>query len=135
MLEDRSIKRLSKKAKKGMRGWPVATMAFYGPNSSRATKAVVGIARSVEIDETRAGREQKRRGLPCEQLPKLEIERHDVAIVTRQHLLRAALVVGERVHRHAVHEDAIGRERLQNSPPAIRPQRLPFGAICCYLMP
>jgi hypothetical protein len=53
MLEDRSIKRLSKKAKKGMRGWPVATMAFYGPNSSRATKAVVGIARSVEIDETR----------------------------------------------------------------------------------
>jgi hypothetical protein len=43
MLEDRSIKRLSKKAKKGMRGWPVATIAFYGPNLSRATKVAVGI--------------------------------------------------------------------------------------------
>jgi hypothetical protein len=37
------FKRLSKKAKKGMRGWPVATIAFYGPDTSRATKVVVSI--------------------------------------------------------------------------------------------
>jgi hypothetical protein len=40
---DRSLKRLQKKAKRGMRGWPVATIAFYGPNLSQATKVAVGI--------------------------------------------------------------------------------------------
>ena len=35
MAEDRSLKRLRKKARKGMRGWPVATVAFYGPDLSR----------------------------------------------------------------------------------------------------
>jgi hypothetical protein len=55
MLEDRSIKRLSKKAKKGMRGWPVATIAFYGPNLSRATKVAVGIVpfKNAEVDTLR----------------------------------------------------------------------------------
>jgi hypothetical protein len=43
MLEDRFLKRLHKKARKGMRGWPVATVAFYGPNLSRASKVAVGI--------------------------------------------------------------------------------------------
>lgn len=42
-MRDRFIKRLRKKAKKGMRGWPVATIAFYGPDLSRATKVAVGI--------------------------------------------------------------------------------------------
>lgn len=43
MMEDRFLKRLRKKARKGMRGWPMATIAFYGPNLSQATKAAVGI--------------------------------------------------------------------------------------------
>jgi hypothetical protein len=42
-LKEQIFKRLSKKAKKGMRGWPVATIAFYGPDASRATKVVVSI--------------------------------------------------------------------------------------------
>jgi hypothetical protein len=46
MVQDRFLKRLSKKAKKGMRGWPVATIAFYGPNLSQATKVAVGIVSS-----------------------------------------------------------------------------------------
>jgi hypothetical protein len=46
MLEDRFLKRLSKKARKGLRGWPVATIAFYGPNLSQATKVAVGIVPS-----------------------------------------------------------------------------------------
>jgi hypothetical protein len=45
-LEDRFLKRLSKKARKGMRGWPIATVAFYGPNLSQATKVAVGIVLS-----------------------------------------------------------------------------------------
>jgi hypothetical protein len=46
MLEDRLLKRLRKKARKGLRGWPIATVAFYGPNLSRATKVTVGIVPS-----------------------------------------------------------------------------------------
>jgi hypothetical protein len=46
MLEDRFLKRLRKKARKGHRGWPIATIAFYGPNLSQATKVVVGIVTS-----------------------------------------------------------------------------------------
>lgn len=35
--------RFAKKRKKGFRGYPVATVAFYGPNDKRATKVSVGI--------------------------------------------------------------------------------------------
>ena len=37
---------LGKKARKGFRGYPVATIAFYGPTAERATKVAVGIVRS-----------------------------------------------------------------------------------------
>ena len=40
---ERARKRLSKRAKKGFRGWPVATVALYGPDHSTATKLTVGI--------------------------------------------------------------------------------------------
>ena len=34
---------LKKKARRGFRGYPVATVAFYGPDDRRATKVAVGI--------------------------------------------------------------------------------------------
>ena len=34
---------LQKKAKTGFRGYPLGTVAFYGPDNRRASKAVVGI--------------------------------------------------------------------------------------------
>ncbi|MGI9166838.1 MAG: hypothetical protein ACR2G5_10725 [Pyrinomonadaceae bacterium] len=34
---------LSKRAKKGFRGYPVGTIAFYGPTAQRASKVAVGI--------------------------------------------------------------------------------------------
>ena len=40
---DRSIKRLSKKARRGLRGYPLGTVAFYGPDNKRASKFAVGI--------------------------------------------------------------------------------------------
>jgi hypothetical protein len=43
MMEDRSLKRLRKRARRGLRGWPLATVAFYGPNLDQATKIAVGI--------------------------------------------------------------------------------------------
>jgi hypothetical protein len=55
MVEDRFLKRLRKKARKGLRGWPIATVAFYGPNLSQATKVAVGIVPSenAEVEELR----------------------------------------------------------------------------------
>ena len=50
MLEDRFLKRLRKKARKGVRGWPIATIAFYGPDLSRATKVAVGIVPSEDAE-------------------------------------------------------------------------------------
>jgi hypothetical protein len=43
---------LEKRARRGFRGYPVATVAFYGPNDQQATKVAVGIVRgeSVEAD-------------------------------------------------------------------------------------
>jgi len=36
-------KRLGKKARRGFGGYPVATVAFYGPDDRRASKVAVGI--------------------------------------------------------------------------------------------
>ncbi|MFY9898417.1 MAG: hypothetical protein WAK67_11550, partial [Xanthobacteraceae bacterium] len=53
MMEDRFLKRLRKKVRKGLRGWPIATIALYGPNLSQATKVTVGIVPSenAEVEE------------------------------------------------------------------------------------
>ena len=44
---------LHKKAKRGFRGYPVATVAFYGPTGTQATKIAVGIVNGSrgEVDE------------------------------------------------------------------------------------
>ena|SRR5690348_12864482 len=38
--------KLSKKAEKGFRGYPVATLAYYGPDDKRASKVVVAIVQA-----------------------------------------------------------------------------------------
>ena len=45
MFREQARKRLTKKAKKGFRGFPVATVAFYGPDDRRASKPTLSIAR------------------------------------------------------------------------------------------
>jgi hypothetical protein len=54
-MSERLLKRLQKKAKRGMRGWPIATVVYYGPDLSRATKVAVGIvpAEDAEPSEMR----------------------------------------------------------------------------------
>jgi len=49
MLE-RARKRLRKRAKRGLRGYPVATVALYGPDDTRATKLAVGIVPAEDAD-------------------------------------------------------------------------------------
>ena len=39
----RSQSPLKKKARRGFRGYPVATVAFYGPDGTRASKVAVGV--------------------------------------------------------------------------------------------
>src|ERR1700677_1682417 len=49
---ERARKRLSKRAKKGFRGWPLATVALYGPDDSTATKLTVGIVPTEDPEAT-----------------------------------------------------------------------------------
>jgi len=39
----RALWPLEKRSRRGFRGYPVATVAFYGPDDQRATKVAVGI--------------------------------------------------------------------------------------------
>jgi len=41
---------LRKKARRGFRGYPVATIAFYGPDDTKATKVAVGIVSREDAD-------------------------------------------------------------------------------------
>jgi len=43
MAQGKNKKHISKKARKGIKGYPVATVAFYGPTNVVATKLVCGI--------------------------------------------------------------------------------------------
>lgn len=45
-MNDKFQNRLRKKSRKGFRGWPLATIAFYGPYLKRASKITVGIIRT-----------------------------------------------------------------------------------------
>ena len=42
-IKRRKPTELAKRAKRGFRGYPVATIAFYGPSAERASKVVVAI--------------------------------------------------------------------------------------------
>ena len=51
-LKSRARSPLEKKARRGFRGYPVATIAFYGPSDELASKVAVGIvpAENAEAD-------------------------------------------------------------------------------------
>jgi hypothetical protein len=49
---ERARNRLRKRAKRGLRGYPVATVALYGPDDTRATKLTVGIVPAADADAT-----------------------------------------------------------------------------------
>src|SRR3954463_5962738 len=48
MLKGQAVKRLGKKARRGFRGFPVATVAFYGPDNRMATKVTVALVLAAE---------------------------------------------------------------------------------------
>jgi hypothetical protein len=50
MLKGQAKKALSKKTRKGFQGYPVATIALYGPTDKKATKLVVAIVPGEHAD-------------------------------------------------------------------------------------
>jgi hypothetical protein len=46
----RKLSPLTKKARRGFRGYPVATIAFYGPDRDTATKVAVGIVQREDAE-------------------------------------------------------------------------------------
>ena len=62
-MVERARKRLRKRAKRGLRGYPVATVALYGPDDIRATKLAVGIVPAEDADVTDLRRWSSTRGL------------------------------------------------------------------------
>jgi len=53
---DRAPKQLAKKAKRGFRGFPVATVALYGPDDATATEIAVGIIPAEGAEASDLGR-------------------------------------------------------------------------------
>lgn len=53
---------LRKKARRGFRGYPVATVAFYGPDDKRASKVAVAILESEDAEPTALKRWFKEQG-------------------------------------------------------------------------
>ncbi len=49
-IQRRSDSPLKKKARRGFRGYPVATIAFYGPDDTRASKVAVGIVATQDAE-------------------------------------------------------------------------------------
>ena len=51
-MKSRFPKRIQKKAKRGFRGYPVGTIAFYGPDNRFASKVTAGIVPGEDQDPT-----------------------------------------------------------------------------------
>jgi len=49
-IKRRSSSPLKKKANHGFKGYPIATVAFYGPNDSRASKVAVSIINAADAE-------------------------------------------------------------------------------------
>ena len=55
-MSERARKRLSKRAKRGFRGYPIATVALYGLDDQVATKLTVGIVPAEHAEVSDLGR-------------------------------------------------------------------------------
>mgnify|MGYP003423169730 FL=1 len=47
---DKSTKRIAKRARKGFQGYPVVTIAYYGPSDKLATKVAIGFVEEENSD-------------------------------------------------------------------------------------
>src|SRR2546423_15690493 len=80
---------LAKRAKRGFRGYPVATIAFYGPSVERASKVAVGI---VERDGAEPEILETWRSEDCDVRQDDEIGHEIVAFICSHHVLSVVMV-------------------------------------------
>ncbi len=85
LLNRRFRNPLDKKRRRGFRGYPLATVAFYGPDDKRASKAVVGIFRA--------------KGQEVAALKRWYSEHGDVRFATRQSSAKEMVSVHHRAWR------------------------------------
>ena len=88
LTRDKYLKKLTKRAKRGYKGEPIATISYYGPDEKRATKVSVGIffddERGVQQLERWYNDEQDvRRDATINEAIFNFIERHDAKSVVR----------------------------------------------------
>jgi hypothetical protein len=48
----KQLRKRAKRAKRGFRSYPIATVALYGPDDTRATKLTVGIVPAADAEAT-----------------------------------------------------------------------------------
>jgi hypothetical protein len=90
-IRHRSNNPLSKKARKGFRGYPVATIAFYGPDDQRASKVAVGIVlREGAEPETLEGWHSEDQDVRSDH----DISREIQAFLAEHHVLSVVMVDG-----------------------------------------
>jgi hypothetical protein len=80
--------RLQKKAKRGHQGYPLATVAFYGPDASRASKVSVGImlAEDGEVVELRRWTSES------EDLRRFPATNEEILEFIRQHAVKTVVM-------------------------------------------
>jgi len=79
---------LEKKAKKGHQGYPAATVAFYGPDASRASKVVVGII----PDETSKVSELRKWTSQTADLRRETTETSEILAFIKQHSVKTIMM-------------------------------------------
>ena len=108
--EQRARKWIEKKAKKGVRSHPVGTIAFYGPDDRRATKAAVAIMPDQHSDAT----EMRRWFAETGDLRKDDTIFAEIAAFLQEHEVHSVVMVDGILG--CPHEELPGRRRLPEMP-------------------
>ncbi len=87
----RKLSPLTKKARRGFRGYPIATAAFYGPDRDAATKVAVGIVQREDSDPEIM---ERWFNSECDVRCDVKINRELVAFVERHHVKSVVMTDG-----------------------------------------
>ncbi|MBC8510019.1 MAG: hypothetical protein H8D34_34660 [Chloroflexi bacterium] len=90
MAQGKNKKLLTKKINKGHRGFPLATIAFYGPTNAVATKLVCGIVQSED-----AGAEPMKKWFAKNDLRKSEVILGEVLAFIEENRVTSVIITSQ----------------------------------------
>ncbi len=90
MAQGKYKKLITKKARKGIKEYPIATIAFYGPTASSATKVVCGI-----IKENGSEAEPMKKWLSKNDVRKSEIILGEILIFIEENMAKSIGMVDQ----------------------------------------